>query len=60
MSWDDISDGGNGLSTSDVLETLAGIITVVGAAVCTLDRIHRETGLLRGNSTKSQSGSKKK
>lgn len=39
MSRDDTFD--IGLSTCDALQTLAGIITVIGATVCTLDRIHR-------------------
>ncbi|HOD72066.1 MAG TPA: hypothetical protein PLF04_09865 [Candidatus Fermentibacter daniensis] len=39
MSRDDTFD--NGPSTCDALRTLAGIITVIGATICTLDRIHR-------------------
>ena len=60
MEWNDSSESETALLSTSVIDGVVGAIAIIGAVVCTLDKIHRETGLLGSNSGKSQSGSKKK
>jgi|LAHU01.1.fsa_nt_gb hypothetical protein len=43
-------------STSNVVNAIVGVVTIIGAAVCAIDRINKETRSFRSKGTEDSPG----